>query len=52
MSHKPPDNARREVLKRAVYVAPVIVTLPAAPAVAKAGSEKPDKPKKPRPPKS
>ncbi len=42
-------NARREFVKKAAYIAPAIVTLSAAPAFAKAGSDK--KPKPPKPPK-
>jgi hypothetical protein len=40
-------QGRREFVKKAVYVAPVIVTLAVAPAYAKAGSLKPNKPSKP-----
>jgi hypothetical protein len=48
------SNRRREFVKRAVYVAPAILTLAATPAYAKAGSDKraaeesqnPTKPKK------
>jgi hypothetical protein len=48
------SNRRREFVKRAVYVAPAILTLAATPAYAKAGSDKraaeaskdPKKPKK------
>lgn len=36
-----PDAARRGFVKRALYVPPAILTLSAAPAFAKAGSEKP-----------
>lgn len=36
-----PDRARRGFVKRALYVPPAILTLTAAPAYAKAGSEKP-----------
>lgn len=44
-------QGRREFVKKAVYVAPVIVTLAVAPAYAKSGSMK-DKPEKlPKPPK-
>lgn len=47
-----PDNPRREFIKRSVYVAPVVVTLTAAPSFAKAGSEKlPKDPKESKPPK-
>jgi hypothetical protein len=41
----PNNNARREFVKRGVYVAPVILTLAAAPEFAKAGSVKPSDPK-------
>jgi hypothetical protein len=34
------SNRRREFVKRAVYVAPAILTLAATPAYAKAGSDK------------
>lgn len=47
---KPPDSrgkSRRNFVKKSVYVAPAILSLAAAPAFAKAGSEKPPKPKKP-----
>ena len=37
-----PLDSRREFVKRAAYVAPVVLTLPASPAFAKSGSEKPD----------
>jgi hypothetical protein len=48
-----PDNPRREFIKRSVYVAPVVVTLTAAPSFAKAGSEKPYKePTLPKQPKT
>ena len=41
------DATRRELLKKAAYVAPMILTLQATSAVAKAGSEKGEpKPKK------
>ena len=45
-------NARREFVKKAVYVAPAILTLAVAPAYAKAGSEKvnPDHPERPERP--
>jgi hypothetical protein len=39
-------DSRRSFVRRAVYVAPVILTLAAAPAFAKSGSEKLDKPPK------
>jgi len=45
------DASRREFVKKAVYVAPIILTLPAAPEFAKAGSVKPKPPKKEKPPK-
>ena len=32
------DTTRREILKKAVFVAPVILTLPAVPSFASAGS--------------
>jgi len=35
-----PDQSRRAFVKRSVYVPPAILTLAAAPAYAKAGSEK------------
>jgi len=37
------SNTRREFVKKAAYVAPAILTMVAAPAFAKSGSEKPDK---------
>ena len=41
------DATRRELLKKAAYVAPMVLTLQATSAVAKAGSEKEQsKPKK------
>ena len=47
-----PDSSRRRLVK-AAYVAPVILTLPAAPEYAKAGSVKPrpggSSPKSPKP---
>jgi hypothetical protein len=46
-----PSDSRRAFVKKAAYVAPAILTLAAAPAYAKSGSEKPDKPKPPKPPK-
>ena len=42
--------SRRQFVKRAAYIAPAILTLKAAPAYAKKGSEKPDKPDKPEKP--
>lgn len=41
-----PESARREFMKKAAYLAPAILTLPAAAAYAKPGSEK--MPKKPK----
>jgi hypothetical protein len=38
----PSDESRRDFVKKAAYVAPAILTLPAAPAYAKNGSEKSD----------
>ena len=44
MTPNPPDRAqggessRREFVRRAAYVAPVLLTLPAVPALAQAGS--------------
>ena len=37
------STSRRDFVKKAAYVAPAILTLEAAPAYAKSGSEKPDK---------
>ena len=34
-----PDSTRRDVLRKAVFVAPVILTLPVIPSFAKAGSD-------------
>jgi hypothetical protein len=46
------DASRREFVKRAAYIPPAILTLQAAPAFAKQGSEKPPKePKEPKPEK-
>jgi hypothetical protein len=47
-----PENSRRNFVKKAAYIAPAILTLAAAPAYPKSGSEKtiqpePKKPKKP-----
>ena len=42
-----PEESRRDFVKKAMYVAPVIATLSATPAFAKNGSAKPDKPGKP-----
>ncbi len=39
-SKQDPKQSRREFVKKAVYVAPAIVTLKAVPAFAKAGSDK------------
>lgn len=36
--NKPRDNARRDFLKKSIYVVPVILTLKAAPALAGIGS--------------
>ena len=48
------DATRRRLLKKAAYFAPVVLTLQATSAVAKAGSEKeqpkPTKPKHPKKP--
>ena len=41
----PPNHSRRDFIKRGSYVAPVILTLAAAPEFAKAGSVKPSDPK-------
>ena len=40
-------DSRRDFVKKAAYLAPAIVTLAAAPAFAKAGSENPENPKHP-----
>jgi hypothetical protein len=40
-SPKPDPTTRREILKRAAYVAPVILTLAAVPAFAAKGSSDP-----------
>jgi len=42
-----PEESRRDFVKKAMYVAPAIVTLSATPAFAKAGSAKPDTPRTP-----
>jgi len=42
-------TTRREFMKKAVYVAPAVLSLKAAPSFAKTGSVKP--PKLPKPPK-
>jgi hypothetical protein len=45
------SSSRREFVKKAAYMAPAILTLQAAPAHVKAGSEKNEKPKvRPKPP--
>lgn len=36
----PTNETRREFIRRTAYTVPVILTLPAAPAYAKSGSEK------------
>jgi len=36
------DTTRREILRKAVFVAPVILTLPVIPSFAKAGSDSTD----------
>src|SRR5262245_4453260 len=38
------DTTRREVLRKAVFIAPVILTLPVIPSFAKAGSNEVDDP--------
>jgi hypothetical protein len=50
-----PENTRRDFVRKAIYVAPAIMTLAAAPSFAKNGSGKkggddgePEKPKKPK----
>ena len=46
------SDSRRDFVKKAIYVAPVVLTLAAAPEFAKAGSVKKDKdPKDPKDPK-
>ena len=45
------DSSRRDFVKKAMYVAPVILTFAAAPEFAKAGSVKDKGPKPPKPPK-
>jgi hypothetical protein len=37
-----PDTTRRDVLRKAVFIAPVILTLPVIPSFAKAGSNEAD----------
>ena len=48
------EESRRDFVKRAAYIAPAILTLPAAPEYAKAGSVKPgggtERPPKASPP--
>jgi hypothetical protein len=46
------SDSRRDFVKKAMYVAPVVLTLGVAPEFAKAGSTKhPKDPKPPKPPK-
>jgi hypothetical protein len=45
------SGSRRQFAIRAAYVAPAILSLKAAPAYAKNGSDKPEKPEKPIRPK-
>ena len=46
------SKSRRDFVKKAVYISPAILTLAAAPAYAKAGSQKDFKaPKEPKPSK-
>ena len=45
------DHSRREFVKGALYVAPVVLTLAASPAYVKAGSVKVKDPKDPKDPK-
>ena len=45
--HTTPDSSRRAFVKKAAYVAPLILTLKAAPALAKPGSDKGKGPKTP-----
>ena len=40
MKRTEPDSSKREFMKKAIYVAPAILTLQAVSAAAKAGSEK------------
>jgi hypothetical protein len=47
MEEEQTNQTRREFVKKAVYVAPVILTLAVAPSFAKAGSEKPGLPAPP-----
>lgn len=42
------EASRREFVKKAAYIAPAIITLKAAPAYAKAGSEKVPKTQPPK----
>jgi hypothetical protein len=53
MSEKPTtelekQTSRREVIKKAVYMTPVILTLAAVPAFAAKGSHEPKEPKEPK----
>jgi hypothetical protein len=44
-----PDLTRRDALKKAAYIAPLVLTLPAVPSFASAGSDKQkDKDKPPK----
>ena len=43
MSNEPRSTTRRELLKRAAFVPPVILTLPVLPSFARAGSNYKDK---------
>jgi hypothetical protein len=43
MSNEPRSTTRREILKRAAFVPPVILTLPVLPSFARAGSNYKDK---------
>jgi hypothetical protein len=45
MADMTPDSSRRAFVKKAAYVAPLILTLKAAPALAKPGSDKGKGPK-------
>ena len=45
------SESRRDFVKKAIYVAPVVLTLAAAPAFAKTGSDKKDKDPKDKDPK-
>ena len=44
------SKSRRSFVKKAAYVAPAVLTLAAAPAYVKAGSDKLPKPTDPKPP--